>query len=315
MSLDATVWAWKKQFTQVKGGPSPALKKLVLLSMADRADEQHCCYPSTGRLAEDCQINKKTLFKILEELISDGVIFDTGERKGRTKQVIVYRLIGVQGREQTVPTLELLEDESIDTQGLNSETVPTLEQYQHFPETVPTFPVNSTNIGTRNLSKNLSIESKNKKHWLCSKKLSEEIAQANPEINPNEIISASWFNREFRAFEIFNAEKSMCDELMIYHFANWLLEAKAKLDRMNRTTQLSKKQESKSDNSLTEKQIKFLAGKLSRLPDFGKYAVGNESHEQLAVRLETMLKDLKNLEKWSEYLVELGFKQTKGAAA
>ncbi|UTO20577.1 helix-turn-helix domain-containing protein [Acinetobacter sp. Z1] len=314
MSLDATVWAWKKQFTQVKGGSSPALKKLVLLSMADRADEQHCCYPSTGRLAEDCQINKKTLFKILEELISDGVIFDTGERKGRTKQVIVYRLIGVQGREQTVPTLELLEDESIDTQGLNSETVPTLEQYQHFHETVPTFPVNSTNIGTRNLSKNLSIESKNKKHWLCSKKLSEEIAQANPEINPNEIISASWFNREFRAFEIFNAEKSMCDELMIYHFANWLLEAKAKLDRMNRTAQPSKKQESKSDNSLTEKQIKFLAGKLSRLPDFGKYAVGNESHDQLAIRLETMLKDPKNIQKWAEYLAAVGFEQRGNAA-
>lgn len=314
MSLDATVWAWKKQFTQVKGGSSPALKKLVLLSMADRADEQHCCYPSTGRLAEDCQINKKTLFKILDELILDGVIFDTGERKGRTKQVIVYRLIGVQGREQTVPTMEHLDDESIDTQGLNSETVPITEQYQHFPERVPTFPLNSTNIGTRNLSKNLSVESKNKKHWLCSKKLSDEIAQANPEINPNEIISASWFNREFRAFEKFNAEKSMCDELMIYHFANWLLEAKAKLDRMNRSAQPSKKQESKSDNALTEKQIKFLAGKLSRIPDFGKYAVGNESHEQLAVRLETMLKDPKNIQKWAEYLTAVGFEQ-KGDAA
>ncbi len=314
MSLDATVWAWKKQFTQVKGGPSPALKKLVLLSMADRADEQHCCYPSTKRLAEDCQINKKTLFKILEELVSDGVIFDTGERKGRTKQIIVYRLIGVQGREQTVPTLEHLDDESLDTQGLNSETVPILEQYQQFPERVPTFPVNSTNIGTRNLSKNLSIESKNKKHWLCSKKLSEEIAQANPDIDPNVIISASWFNREFRAFENFNAEKNLCDELMIYHFANWLLEAKAKLDRINRSAQPSKKQESKSANSLTEKQIKFLAAKLSRLPDFGKYAVGNESHDQLAVRLETMLKDPKNIQKWSEYLTAVGFEQ-KGAAA
>ncbi|MDF2417273.1 helix-turn-helix domain-containing protein [Acinetobacter beijerinckii] len=314
MSLDATVWAWKKQFTQVKGGPSPALKKLVLLSMADRADEQHCCYPSTGRLAEDCQINKKTLFKILEELISDGVIFDTGERKGRTKQVIVYRLIGVQGREQIVPTLEHFEDESIDTQGLNSETVPTLEQFQHFPGTVPTFPVNSTNIGTRNLSKNLSIESKNKKHWLCSKKLSDEIAQANPEIDPNKIISASWFNREFRAFEKFNAEKSMCDELMIYHFANWLLEAKAKLDRMNCSAQPSKKKESKPDNTLTEKQIKFLAGKLSRLPDFGKYALGNESHDQLAVRLETMLKDPKNIQKWAEHLAAVGFEQRGNAA-
>lgn len=314
MSLDATVWAWKKQFIQVKGGSSPALKKLVLLSMADRADEQHCCYPSTGRLAEDCQINKKTLFKILEELILDGVIFDTGERKGRTKQVIVYRLIGVQGREQTVPTMEHLEDESLDTQGLNSETVPTLEQYQHFPERVPTFPLNSTNIGTRNLSKNLSIESKNKKHWLCSKKLSDEIAQANPEIDPNKIISASWFNREFRAFEKFNAEKPMCDELMIYHFANWLLEAKAKLDRINRSAQPNRKQELKFDNSLTEKQIKFLAGKLSRIPDFGKYAVGNESHEQLAVRLETMLKDPKNIQKWAEYLAAVGFEQ-KGNAA
>lgn len=314
MSLDATIWAWKKKFTQVKGGPSPASMKLVLLSMADRADEQHCCYPSTNRLAEDCQINKKTLFKVIDALIGDGLIFDTGERKGKTKQVIVYRLIGVQGREQTVPTLEHLDNESIDTQGLNSGTVPTLEQFQYFHETVPIFPLNSTNIGTRNLSKNLSIESKNKKHWLCSKKLSDEIAQANPEINPNEIISASWFNREFRAFEKFNAEKSMCDELMIYHFANWLLEAKAKLDRINRTAQPSKKQESKSDNNLTEKQIKFLAGKLSRIPEFGKYAVGNETHEQLAVRLETMLKDPKNIQKWAVYLTAVGFEQ-KGSAA
>ncbi|MDW5245011.1 helix-turn-helix domain-containing protein, partial [Acinetobacter baumannii] len=90
-----------------------------------------------------------------------------GERKGRTKQVIVYRLIGVQGRENTVPTLEQLGSESLDTQGEDFETVPTLEQYQHFQQTVPTFPVNSTNVGTRNLSSNLSDESKNKKTWLC----------------------------------------------------------------------------------------------------------------------------------------------------
>lgn len=28
MSLDATVWAWKKKFTQEKGGSSPATKKI-----------------------------------------------------------------------------------------------------------------------------------------------------------------------------------------------------------------------------------------------------------------------------------------------
>jgi hypothetical protein len=63
-------------------------------------------------------------------------------------------------------------------------------------------------------------------------------------------------------------------------------EAKAKLDCMNHSAQPSKKQESKSENNLSEKQIKFLAGKLSHIPDFGKYAVGNESHEQLAIRLD-----------------------------
>lgn len=83
---------------------------------------------------------------------------------------------------------------------------------------------------------------------------------------------------------------------------------------MNRSAQLSKKHESKSQNNLTEKQIKFLAGKLSRIPEFGKYAVGNESHEQLAVRLETMLKDPKNIQKWAKYLTAVGFEQ-KGNAA
>ncbi len=231
MSLDATVWAWKKKFTQEKGGSSPALKKLVLLSMADRADEQHCCFPSSTRLADDCQINKKTLYKILDELISDGLIFDTGERKGKTKQVIVYRLIGVQGREYTVPTLEQLGSESLDTQGEDSQTVPTLEQYQHFQQTVPTFPANSTNVGTRNLSSNLSDESKNKKTWLCFKKLREEILLSDKSVDFDQLVMESWYHRELRAFELNNASKNLCDDLMIFHFADWLLNAKAKYER------------------------------------------------------------------------------------
>ncbi|QNH52261.1 helix-turn-helix domain-containing protein [Acinetobacter venetianus] len=314
MSLDATVWAWKKQFTQVKGGPSPALKKLVLLSMADRADEQHCCYPSTGRLAEDCQINKKTLFKILEELISDGVIFDTGERKGRTKQVIVYRLIGVQGREQTVPTLEHLEDESLDTQGLNSETVPILEQYQHFPERVPTFPLNSTNIGTRNLSKNLSVESKNKKAWLCLNKLRDELAQADPDCKPEEIINATWFNRELSAFEKFNADKNLCDDLLIYHFADSLLRNKAKYDKSQKTEK--SKSTRTSPNKLSEKQIGLFAQRLSKHPEFSsKFAEPGEGYEQLAARIAVKLSDPVQAKSWENYLKQVGLDTPLGAAA
>lgn len=316
MSLDATVWAWKKKFTQAKGGSSPALKKLVLLSMADRADEQHCCYPSSTRLADDCQINKKTLFKILDELCSEGLIFDTGERKGRTKQVIVYRLIGVQGRENTVPTLEQLGSESLDTQGEDSQTVPTLEQYQHFQQTVPTFPLNSTNVGTRNLSSNLSDESKNKKTWLCFKKLREEILLSDKSVDFDQLVMESWYLRELRAFELNNASKNLCDDLLIFHFADWLLNAKAKYERRQKASQPAKSFSGEQNNStgLSQKQIAVFADKLSKHPEFSsKYAEGNESYEQLAARVAVKLADPEQQQKLMPYLIQVGF-TGKGAA-
>lgn len=313
MSLDASMWAWKTRQKQKKGGALKPLKKLVLLSLADRAGEDHVCYPSIARLVEDTEMDRKTVLKIIDELIEDGLIVDTGERKGRTKQVKVYVLIGVKGRE-TVPLTVLFDSENDDLNSTNNGTVPTVEQFQQFHERVPTIPLKSPKVGTRNLPKNLPLESKNKNHWLCSKKLSLEITQANPEIDTNEIISSTWFNRELRAFELFNVEKSMCDELMIYHFANWLLEAKAKQDRLKNSSQPKQKQPAKSKDTLTDKQRHFFASKLSRLPEFAKYSNGNESYEQLAKRLESMLKEPENLKKWAEYLINIS-NEHKGDAA
>ncbi len=299
MSLDATNWAWRVELKEKKGGCRLPLKRLVLLSLADRAGEDHTCYPSMKRLENDTQIERKTVLKIIAELIQDGLIADTGERKGVTKQVKVYKLIGINGRE-TVPKVEQFQQRNSSNNGI--------------PNSPNNGTLNSAVIGTQNLPKNLPIESKNKNHWLCSKKLSLEIAQANPEIDTNEIISSTWFNRELRAFELFNAEKSMCDELMIYHFANWLLEAKAKQDRLKNSSQPNQKQPAKSKNTLTDKQRHFFASKLSRLPEFAKYSVGNESYEQLAKRLEPMLKDPANLKKWAEYLINIS-NEHKGNAA
>lgn len=74
----------------------------------------------------------------------------------------------------------------------------------------------SSNVGTRNLLKNLSIESKNKKTWLRLKKLGEEIRLATDQETYEQIKNATWFDRELRAFELYNAEKNLCDELMHY---------------------------------------------------------------------------------------------------
>lgn len=86
MSRAATDWAWSID-------PGKAPLKLILLSMADRADEEHCCYPSIDRLVRDTSLNKKTVQAGINELAKLGLIKDTGERKGPTRRVRVFRLM------------------------------------------------------------------------------------------------------------------------------------------------------------------------------------------------------------------------------
>ncbi|EMJ3371306.1 helix-turn-helix domain-containing protein [Shigella dysenteriae] len=85
MSRHATEWAWKTN-------PGSSSLKLILLSMADRADEYNLCYPSIERLVTDTSLNKKTVQAGLITLIEMGLISDTGERKGATRRVRVFSL-------------------------------------------------------------------------------------------------------------------------------------------------------------------------------------------------------------------------------
>lgn len=317
MSLDATVWAWKTRQKQKAGGALKPLKKLVLLSLADRAGETHECYPSIARLVEDTEMDRKTVLKIIDELIEDGFIIDTGKREGRTKQVKVYLLIGIKGRE-TEPTTVLFDSGNDELNSTNNGTVPTTEQFQQFHERVPTIPLNSPNVGTRNLSMNLSEESKNKKTWLSLKKLGEEILLATDQETYEQIKNATWFDRELRAFELYNAEKNLCDELMNYHFADWLINAcgkyKSREQAKNNGTQVRVPQG--ESNTLSSKQIYSFAQKLSVLPEFSsKYAEGNETYEQLAARIAVKLTDPDQQQKLMPYLIQVGFQQSKGEAA
>jgi len=91
MSLDATRWAW-----QQKCRPS---HKLVLLSLADRANEGHECFPSLSRLIEDTGLDRKTIMDsivIMESMGLVAVVRRTGARNA-------YRLIGVAERHPEKP--------------------------------------------------------------------------------------------------------------------------------------------------------------------------------------------------------------------
>jgi hypothetical protein len=85
MSFAALAWAAK----QKTGGLAT---KSVLLALANYADEHGCAYPSTAAIAEFGEMDHKTATVALDRLIAAGLIADSGQRAGRTKQVKVYRL-------------------------------------------------------------------------------------------------------------------------------------------------------------------------------------------------------------------------------
>ncbi|MDX7905201.1 helix-turn-helix domain-containing protein [Acinetobacter baumannii] len=312
MSLDATIWAFK---AEVK----TSSQRLVLLALADRAGESHKCYPSIKRMVKDTVLNRKTVIKVLDELEAISLIRFTGEITGNG--VKVYQLIGVMGREEN--DLTSPKNGTSTNNGTSSNFGTGSKNGTSTNSGTATSPKNGTetspNIGTQNLSGNLSDESKNKKTWLSLRKLGEEIRLATDQETYEQIKNATWFDRELRAFELYNADKNLCDELMHYHFADWLINACGKYQAREQTgfrnSGSSVRGAPSAQEKLSDKQIHTFAQKLSQHPEFAsKYAEGNESYEQLAARIAVKLADPAQQQKLMPYLIQVGFLQ-KGAAA
>ncbi|MDO6646535.1 helix-turn-helix domain-containing protein [Acinetobacter guillouiae] len=306
MSLDATVWAWK---TTVDG----ASQKLVLLSLADRAGDDHKCFPSLKRLEKDTTLNRKTIIKVLDELEFKKLIKFTGEIKGNG--VKVYQLIGVFGREDSSDTntkkgTSTKNDTGVDL-GTGSKNGTSTNNGTGTSTDIGT--ETSTNFGTQNLPRNLSLESKNKKDWLCLKKLRSELDQADPTVVPKSIIEASWFEREKKAFELFNAGNNLCDDLLIYHFADTLLKNRHKYDKAQNGKSSG---ESECIFFSSPQQIYVFANKLAQLPDvIDEFSMPGESFEKLASRIAAKLSDPTELQNWKSHLQAVGFKpKGRGAA-
>ena len=85
MSFNALAWAAKQK-------TGALATKAVLLALANYADEHGCSYPSTAAIADFGEMDHKTATNALDRLVKAGLISDTGNREGRTKQVKVYRL-------------------------------------------------------------------------------------------------------------------------------------------------------------------------------------------------------------------------------
>ncbi|MDH0657327.1 helix-turn-helix domain-containing protein [Acinetobacter johnsonii] len=307
MSLDATIWAWRAEVDS-------STQRLILLSLADRAGEDHKCYPSIMRMVKDTKMNRKTIIKVLDDLEKKALIKFTGSIVGNG--VKVYQLLGVVGREDHPTSTKK------GTSGKNgtSSNLGTGSNIGTSTENgTSTSPKNgtetSTEIGTQNLPRNLPIESKNKKDWLCSKKLREEITLADDSIEPETLMTAKWVEREKRAFEIYNQDKTICDELLNFYFADWLLHAyRTKYSQETKTGYA--KTPAAEPKQLTEKQISAFAQKLAHHPEFAsKQSAPGDSYEQLASRIAIKLMNPAQAKKWEPYLKQVGFTGSLQGAA
>ncbi|MEG5805364.1 DNA-binding protein [Enterobacter hormaechei] len=170
MSIDAMRWAKK-----VKTGKSSS--KAILTWLADMCGADLCAYPSVAALAEATEMDRKTVLAGLQHLQEIGLVVDTGERRGRTKQIPVYKLVGV---EESIPDAEQTQNRNslkdpkngtVDLNRTESGTVNTnsaingtvsgnkgtkngIVNRSDFNQRVPFFPLNSPKNGTRNLPRN-----------------------------------------------------------------------------------------------------------------------------------------------------------------
>lgn len=86
MSVEAITWALAQQI-------KPSSMKFVLVALANCASSDSWkAYPSVQYLADATGQDRKTVLANISKLKDLGVLEDTGERKGGTNQVIVYRL-------------------------------------------------------------------------------------------------------------------------------------------------------------------------------------------------------------------------------
>ncbi len=86
MSFDAICFAWRERVTS-------SAERLVLLALADCARNGHdLVFVSRERLRIMTMLDPKTISTVMKGLSSLGLIQATGERRGRTRRIRVYRL-------------------------------------------------------------------------------------------------------------------------------------------------------------------------------------------------------------------------------
>ena len=133
MSYDLFNWAKSQRMTGVLG-VSRATAKLVLITMAGTAKPHY--FGSISTLAKETELDRKTIFRAINSLLSAGFLIDSGNRRGVTRRIVEYHF--------SLP--KVIHKESQSRNSSESGIVPN-KQSPISPGIVPNFPINSPKLG------------------------------------------------------------------------------------------------------------------------------------------------------------------------
>lgn len=231
MSIDATRWAWTAPVNN-------SSQRLVLLSLADRAGEDHTAWPSIDRLAKDTALDKKTVQKVILELISLGLVKDTGDRTGPTKRVRVLKLNGVKGREECTQNRDDSNDKKAIKSNPNKPNIGNIKHPQKWndsnngnnPESGTLNDpengiLNDPNFGMQNQPLNLSMNLSSEHEWIPDQnQLIAVLNSAGQQQNLELIFGLPDFDFQLGAFNAHYSGQVMPKAKKLYSFARWMID-------------------------------------------------------------------------------------------
>lgn len=118
MSIQALARVFKFQI-------SPSSLKFVLVALADCANEDAgmLCWPSINHICDVTSQDRKTVIASIGELVNRGMLVDTGERRGHTKQIKTYRLC--------IPETNSTKSGTVEESRFSHQTVPKTDTKQY----------------------------------------------------------------------------------------------------------------------------------------------------------------------------------------
>ena len=232
MSIDATRWAWAVSVNN-------SSQRLVLLSLADRAGEDHTAWPSIERLAKDTVLDKKTVQKVLIELMKLQLIIDTGERTGPTKRVKILKLNGVKGREEYTQNRDDLNSKKDIKSKVNQPNNGNIKQpqnrdYSNFENNPQNGILNDPKIGVQNLPLNLSMNLSREHEWIPDQnQLINVLNTAGQQQNLDLIFGLPDFEFQLGAFNAHYAGQVMPNARKLYSFVRWIIDKFERYQKAN----------------------------------------------------------------------------------